>query len=45
MSDPFAGYDVWKTTPPEWIMPPWLRPDANELARTAALRALAEAKP
>ena len=26
-------YDEWKTTPPEWHMPPWLRPDADELAR------------
>lgn len=32
-SDPFAGYDAWKTTPPDWHMPPWLRPDADELAR------------
>lgn len=25
MSDPFAGYDAWKTTPPEWHMPPAIR--------------------
>ena len=27
------GYDEWKATPPEWIMPPWLRPDEQELSR------------
>lgn len=28
-----SGYDEWKTTPREWIMPPWLRPDEQELSR------------
>lgn len=30
---PGASYDAWKTTEPEWHMPPWLEPDPDELAR------------
>ncbi|WP_027163417.1 hypothetical protein [Mesorhizobium sp. WSM1293] len=33
LGDPWASYDAWKTTPPDWSMPYWLEADADELAR------------
>ncbi|MER9217917.1 hypothetical protein NKI48_03130 [Mesorhizobium sp. M0644] len=27
------GYDAWKTSPPDWNMPYWLEPEADELSR------------
>lgn len=36
LGDPWAGYDAWKATPPEWDMPYWLEPDADERAEKKA---------
>jgi hypothetical protein len=30
LGDPWASYDIWKTTPPDWVMPSEIRREAEE---------------
>ncbi|RUV99369.1 MULTISPECIES: hypothetical protein [unclassified Mesorhizobium] len=30
LGDPWASYDAWKTTPPDWVMPSEIRRAADE---------------